>query len=367
MAPPAEMTPKERWLAAMALQPVDRLPFWPKLDAAYTLHREAPFRGLSLAQLHEWVGSDQHEGVGSALREVRTSTGVAETRTAGERRTVFRTPYGELLRVDRFDPISQSWHPMCFPVRTVADLKAMAAWYADCRPELDREALQQARQRHREIGAAALVTTGLGQSPLMHWVEWLAGIENAHYLLHDHRDEVLALFTEMHRVLLRRAEILAEHHPADAFYMVENTSTTLISAEQYRTVNLPQVMSYARVMRVAGRHLLLHMCGHLKAILPDLAGLPCSGFEAFTAPALGDTTLLDGRSTCPDKCLIGGTQAPDWVQPADVIIAALQRSLDELPHHRGIVVTSAGVMPPRCPPEVIGAVRDWVVAYPHRN
>jgi len=29
------MTPKERWLAALRLRPVDRLPFWPKFDAAY--------------------------------------------------------------------------------------------------------------------------------------------------------------------------------------------------------------------------------------------------------------------------------------------------------------------------------------------
>ena len=29
------MIPKERWLAATHMRPVDRLPFWPKLDAAY--------------------------------------------------------------------------------------------------------------------------------------------------------------------------------------------------------------------------------------------------------------------------------------------------------------------------------------------
>jgi uroporphyrinogen-III decarboxylase len=29
------MTPKERWLAAIRMQPVDRLPFWPKINGAY--------------------------------------------------------------------------------------------------------------------------------------------------------------------------------------------------------------------------------------------------------------------------------------------------------------------------------------------
>ena len=187
-----------------------------------------------------------------------------------------------------------------------------------------------------------------------------------HYLLFDFTDDVLALFEAMHRVLVRRAEILADRHPADAFYMVENTSTTLISVDQYRTYNLDHITRYAEITKDAGRHLLLHMCGHLKDLLGDLARVPCSGFEAFTAPSLGNTTLLDGRTTCPDKCLIGGTQATDWLRPPEQIIAGIRGSLDDLPHHRGIVVTSAGVMPPWCPPETIKTVCDWVKAYPVR-
>ena len=36
-----------------------------------------------------------------------------------------------------------------------------------------------------------------------------------------------------------------------------------------------------------------------------------------------------------------------WLKPANEIIAKIEQDLDELPHHRGIVVTSAGVMPTR--------------------
>ena len=32
---PESMTPKQRWLAAIHMEPVDRLPFCPKLDWAY--------------------------------------------------------------------------------------------------------------------------------------------------------------------------------------------------------------------------------------------------------------------------------------------------------------------------------------------
>jgi uroporphyrinogen-III decarboxylase len=56
-----------------------------------------------------------------------------------------------------------------------------------------------------------------------------------------------------------------------------------------------------------------------------------------------------------------------WTRPPEEIIAEIERSLDALPHHRGIVVTSAGVMPPLCPPETIKAVCEWVQSYPVRS
>ena len=149
-------------------------------------------------------------------------------------------------------------------------------------------------------------------------------------------------------------------------YLVENTSTTLISPAQYRRYCGRHVGEYAALTNAAGRNLVLHMCGHLKAILGDLTRIPAQAFEAFTSPTLGNTTLLNGRSACPDKCLIGGTNAMLWTQTADEIISKIEEDLDELPHHRGVVVTSAGVMPPMCTPDTVKRVCEWVKQYPAR-
>jgi hypothetical protein len=108
------------------------------------------------------------------------------------------------------------------------------------------------------------------------------------------------------------------------------------------------------------------MCGHLKALLPDLETLPVAGFEAFTSPAVGNTTLADGRVACPGKCLIGGTNAALWLRPAKQIIAALERDLDALPHHRGLLPSSAGMMPPAAAPEAVRQVAEWIHRYPAR-
>ena len=364
MATRTAMTSRERWLAAVRMESVDRLPFWPKLNASYPIAQEAPFRDMEIAAIHDWIGSDPHVGIGGCVREARGNCSQETVIEGGIQRIIRRTPHGEMQTVKLWDHASQSWHPVEFPVKDVEDIRRMTAFFEDTTPELDDDALEKARARKEEIGESAVSTCTIGESPLMHWVEWLAGVENAHLLLADHTDEVEALFDAIHRVLLRKTEIVAEHSPADLIYSMENTSTSLISPAQYRRYCFGHISDYGRVLQAHGRLFVLHMCGLLKDILPDLAKVPADAFEAFTAPTLGDTTFLDGRSACPDKCLIGGTQATLWTKPAEPIIAQIRHALDELPHHRGIVVTSAGVMPPLCRPETIRAVCEWVKRYP---
>ena len=358
------MTPRERWLAALELKPTDRLPFWPKLDGAYTRAQATPFRDMDLDEIQDWIGADKHKRISLCAREKRSKTEVVTTKSGSDTTITFRGSHGETSLVRRFDEASQSTHPIRHPVANLSDIQLMTEICEDTTVELDPEALETARSEAKEIGESALTVNFIGTSPLMDWVEFLAGVEEAHFLLNDHKAEVEHLFEAMHRVLLEKVRIHAEHSPADALYLVENTSTTLISPDQYRKYCLPHKIAYATEIQRAGRTLILHMCGHLKALLPDLATIPAQAFEAFTSPTLGNTTLLDGREACPDKCLIGGTNAMLWTRPASEIINQIEADLNDLPHHRGVVVTSAGIMPPLCEPATIKAVCEWVKTFP---
>ena len=164
----------------------------------------------------------------------------------------------------------------------------------------------------------------------------------------------------MHQSQCRQAEIIADKAPAPVVYSVENTSTTLISPGLFRRYCHAHLLDYGRIITAAGKFHMLHMCGLLKDVLADIHTLPASGIEAFTSEPVGNTSLLDGRTAMPNKCLIGGTNATLWLEPTETILRTIERDLDALPHCRGIVVTSAGVMPPGCPPQTIKAVADWV-------
>ena len=240
----------------------------------------------------------------------------------------------------------------------------MSLFFSDAECEFDSAQLEQAKAAMEKIGENAVVTTGIGISPLMDWLQHLAGIENAHFMLWDYREDVEALFEEMHRMLCRRAEIVAGKCPAPVVYSVENTSTTLISPSLFRRYCYKHLSDYGEILSSAGKIHVLHMCGYLKDVLPDVARLPAAAIEAFTSPPVGNTPLKYGRMTCPDKCLIGGTNAVLWSKTAQEIFGQIKHDLDELPHHRGVVVTSAGVMPPLCKPETIREVAEMVKSYP---
>ncbi len=361
------LTSRRRWLAALNNQPVDRLPFWPKFSGAYAPAQLPPFNQLSTRELHEWIGSDQHEFMAESTREVRTVTAREQVQDGNLLRTIFRTPHGEAMLLEQWDAVSQSWHPIQHPVNSLEQVRLLTEYFADESWEFDAEKHAQAQAWQQEVGERALVAAGIGESPLMYFIEYLAGIEHAHYLLLDYRDEVEALFAALHASLLRKTEINAAYSTADAFYFTENTSTTLISPAQYHSYCLPHLRAYAEAMHAAGKRVILHMCGHLQRLLPDLATLPVAAYEAFTSPTLGNTTLLDGRTACPEVCLIGGTNATLWTRPVEEIIARLAYDLGELPHHRGLVITSAGVMPPLATPETIQTVCEWVKGYPVRQ
>lgn len=368
MSATTEMSTRERWLAAVDMQPVDRLPFWPKLNPAYPPNQSGAFRDMALADIHRYVGSDRHDGIGLILREKRTHAVTSTTSDAVNQITTYRSTAGETRSVHEFDTTSQSWHPVEFPVKDLESLKAMTAFYEDTHVVVDPQLLEDAQAKARQLRSEDVITkAGIGESPLMHWVEWLAGVENAHYFLMDFPEEVEALFAQMHRVLRQKAELMCRHAPCDLLYLTENTSTSLISPEQYRRYCLPHIGEYAAIAEQGGRRMVLHMCGLLKDLLPDIGLLPVKAFEAFTSPPVGNTRFLDGRTACPEKCLVGGTNAVLWTRTADEIIAEIERDLDALPHHRGIVVTSAGVMPPLAAPDTIKTVCEWVKQYPLRT
>ena len=354
--------PKERWIASICSEAVDRLVFWPKLSGAYSaLYKDALSQMTDNMDILKCLGCDIHiRNKPLYLKEVRKNSGTEIKRTSHKEVITYITKYGSARLINAFDRASQSWHPVEMPIKNEEDIKIMTEWYADCTLEIDQTLLGQAKKQADEIGQKAMISTYVGKSPLMYYIEWLAGVENGHYFLVDNKNEIEELFNRMDKLLIRKTEILCDISPSDLLYFEEDTSTTLISPEQFAAYCFKHINNYGRIMKEGGRLSYIHACGHIKHLLPLISKIPVNAIEAITSPPLGDTTLYDGRSKCPDKCLIGGTNALLWLEYPKKIIEQIEKDLFSLPHHRGIIVSSAGVMPPACTPETIKKIFEWI-------
>jgi hypothetical protein len=167
-----------------------------------------------------------------------------------------------------------------------------------------------------------------------------------------------SLIAAMHDERLRFLRCLLAACPYDHIVSVENTSTTLLSPAVFERYCWRHLMDYGRLVAEAGRTHVLHQCGKLRALLPRIEALPASAIEAYSSPPVGDTTLADRVERAPTTAIIGGTNATTWLMPAEAICESIEWSLVEAGTMAGVILTSAGVMPPACPIEKIQQVRE---------
>jgi uroporphyrinogen-III decarboxylase len=342
------MTGRERILATLRGDEVDRFPVWLKMaNRTWRSCQPEPYRSMSDVDLLEATGCDLLLGCGVRPRIERPHVTRTTERNGFKRTTVMETPDGCLTEVTSIDPVTGSTHPSRYPVNTAGELRMFRWVYEDIGFHIDEKDTAESRARQKELDAAGAVTmTGIHPSPVMHLVEHVCGLETAIYLMADEPELFREVVDLMHRAQLREMRALLPHVVADTFWLTENTSTTLISPGMFREFCLGHLTEYGNLILEHGIIPVHHMCGTLNALLEMIDGLPAVANEAFTTRPLGDVSLAEGRSRMPSKTLIGGTNATLWLEPVEAIVETVRRDLDACWDRRKIFLTSAGVLPP---------------------
>jgi len=365
--PVDEMTSRERILAAYNGQEVDRMPYWVKVNLdTWRLSQPDDVRAMSGIELLDYVHADGILGCDGCVRSTAPHVESVETIDGDERTCVTHTPDGDLTQRWMRDHATNSWHPIEFPVKTIADMARERWLYTDTSHELNTDTIPDTRAYVKAFGERAAITSGYITTPLMKLVQHRIGPVEFHLMLCDAPAEVEELMAIMHADNLARLKIIADTTPADILVSVENTSTTLISPDQFERYCYPHLCDYGRIIEGAGKLYEMHMCGHTLALLELIDTIPGSSIEAYTAPTLGNTRLVDGRTLAPSKTLIGGTSVNTWLMPFDKICAYIQQELDASPDNRRTILTTAGVAPPACSAETFRAVGEWLRTVPVR-
>ena len=151
----------------------------------------------------------------------------------------------------------------------------------------------------------------VGSGGFAHFAEyltWMMGYETLCYALYDQRDLVAAIsqrLVELYRAVLER---LLQFERVRVIWGSDDMgfrSGTLISPADLREFVLPGHRLMAQMSHAAGRPYLLHSCGNLRAIMPDLIG--DVGIDAFHSFEDTIITVVEAKALYGDRiALLGG-------------------------------------------------------------
>lgn len=356
-----EMSSRERLLAAYRGEAVDRVPYWVKFPGGtWKNDQPEPIRSMSHDDLLDYVHADGFFFCDHGVRRAAPHVTVDSHWKGSVQFHVTHTPNGDMQEAWGTEPISGTMHPVEFAIKTLKDVGRYRWLFTDVTYRLDAAGLADGRRKCKQVGQRGVNVTAWGTSPLMDLVEHYVGPINFHLMLNDYPDEMAELMALMHADNVRHVQAIARHTPSDIVVSVENTSTTLISPEQFDKYCHRHLCDYGEAIEAEGKMHELHMCGHTKKLLPEIDTIPAASIEAYTSPTLGNTRFVDGRTLAPSKTLIGGTNVNVWLWPVERIERYITDELAACEDNRRMVVTTAGVAPPGCSGETFRQIGQWM-------
>lgn len=217
-------------------------------------------------------------------------------------------------------------------IKSPEDYRVMARALEGVRVLPDDAAFRASEESLGENGITLGQTRGLGsgRTPLMVLqVDWV-GLERFSIDLATELPEMMALLETMNVLKLeemRQAALTS----ATQIKLWENLSIETLGPKLFRRYLVPVYRQILDILRPAGKRLLAHLDGQLRAIAGDLAALDIDGIDSFTEPPEGDMTAAEARSRWPDKFL--------WLHPNlnvyDLPEADLARNIRRLVREAG--------------------------------
>ena len=312
------MSPRQRVEAALRGEWADHVPFtvYGSMIPQCTIERELRNQGVCILGGRSGVLRCETPNVTTEVHEY-TENGV------GLRRTVIRTPKGELTRVDR--PMGFTSWKQKFLFGGPEDYEPLKAMYRDQRftPTYDEFLAEEKR-----LGDDFFMRSGPGYSPLQDILYSLMGPEQFSIEWYERRDEVLALYDAITESR-RRAYPLLARSPALAFNYGGNVSPEIMGLERFEKYVVPHYEEFADICHEHGKLMGVHLDANNRLFAPIVARTKMDYVEAFTPPPDCDFSVAEARAAWPGKVLWINFPSSVHLQPPEQVEAMTRRLLDE--------------------------------------
>ena len=210
--------------------------------------------------------------------------------------TILSTPEGDLRQVTTFCDNAPSLVTERY-VKTAEDAVRLTAYFDSLRVETLPEKVNDVRAIKSQIGDRGVLFCRTEGTPLGMCYRIFSDLTDLIYLIADAPSVIEALFESMENKHFRICErMLRETPEIDAFFGMDDTSTTLISPSMFERFNGELTNRRADLCHRYGKLYLHHSCGLIKDLLPIYLKTRMDGVDAFTPPPIGNVTIPEGRA-----------------------------------------------------------------------
>lgn len=356
------MTGRERLRRILSRRPADRLAWTTLVDRLSVDLFPEPLRGNGGLDFYKHLGCDvfllNSWGIKLPIRSPRLDWGpdvrVNSQKDGNRVEVTWDTPRGQLRA------LYEKGHPLKYPVDSIEAVRLFRGMWEAAR-YVEEDDADPARDLDALIGDAGVFTRFWGPSVIPRLLENDMGAEHFYYLMADYPEEIDGLIRTMHEKD-RTAFALLAKGPWESATLVENTSTFYISPQIYRDYNMPHQRDFVQAVKGAGKPAILHMCGHVRNLLPLIRETGCDGLHALTPPPTGDCPWELALDALGDDLVIFGCLDPTIFAagPVEQIGPALDTLITPRLRESPFVLApfSDGIATPI---ERFYAVRDWVL------
>jgi uroporphyrinogen-III decarboxylase len=318
-----EMTSRQRLLAALRGQEVDRIPWSPFL-AYWWEHQPQEIQDRGQVWFLKETGADpllrgfdtpftssDVHGVDHYPDSFHNPIPGCETRRevkGDDWRIQYVTPVGTLTTLARYSAAGNTRFVVEHPVKRREDYKVLSYIVERMVIEPNYEPIQQAIDELGEDGLYMPLISPFLKTPFQALLEHFVGTEQLVYDLMDYPEEIEALLEVMSERALEAVQIAAES-PAEAFITWEDSSTTNISPSLFSRYIAPEMTRWAKVVHASDKLLIHHACGHVRHLLPIMAEEEIDVVESLSSPPTGDIEIWEAQEILALRAgIIGGIE-----------------------------------------------------------
>jgi len=302
-----QMTVRQRIVAALRGEPVDRVPFTAYAGMIPAGDAERRLRALGLGTCNR-VGL-----VKSSTPNVSVDPVEYEAQGVRYSRTTVRTPIGEVYSTRRLQAAyGSSWYVDHY-VKSPDDYRVVEFMIRDTvyEPEYDSY-----RKTVESIGENGYVTGNFGYSPLMEMRVNLLGIERFAFDMYDRPDLFFSLYETL-RDKQREAYPLLANSPAKLVIYCGNCSPAVLG-RRFEEYCVPCYNELGEQLHAKGKLLGCHLDANNALWASAVAKSQLDVIEAFTPAPDTDMTVADARAAWPGKVL--------WINyPSSLHLASAER------------------------------------------